>query len=33
MLTLTRVPQLVEPPSRLQLAIKEWQRQLLDKQK
>jgi hypothetical protein len=32
MFTVTRVPQPVERPSPLQLAIKEWQRQLIEKQ-
>jgi hypothetical protein len=32
MFTVTRVPQPLERPSALQLAIKEWQRQLIEKQ-
>lgn len=33
MFTQTRVPEPVEKPSALQLAIREWQRQLLAKQR
>ncbi len=33
MVTLMRVPQALERPGPLQLAIKEWQRQLIEKQR